>query len=510
MATAGGCGGAGEESSHGGHPDGGPVADSGAALDGDGNTSVDSGHPGGDDAAGESGTHSGEAGAKPDAGVGTVSPGNGCAAALGIDAGFYTCQNQYFVSNAGSDSNSGASLAEARKTIGGAARLPLKAGDCVTVESGTYDETLTLANSGSSDTCAGYVVFRAATRGGAKIVSTDQYQAVTVSANYFMMDGFDIQDTATGSAFVAGTNTIVGGHVVVYHHIAAIRNVAHESGGAGIAAEHADYVRIEGNTVYKNAFTSPYADSGIDLWEAQASDTLPGFHIVIRNNVSFENGEWMLSNPTDGEGILLDSFDGSDPTYGTTPYAQETLVENNVVWGNGGRGIEASGVRPSSYVTFRNNTAFDNNRQELPWPGAEIRSLGNHNSFYNNIAIVGPDDVDGTGKDGLTVALGDICGTQGGVVVSTGSVWQNNIGFSMLSGARISSSTCAAPIPTSTNMLGTNPELMAPSLSATTAGVFAIGPSSPAAHAGTGADYAPFDFNYTKRPNPPSIGAFEP
>jgi hypothetical protein len=440
----------------------------------------------------------------------TVAPGNGCPVGLGLDSGFYTCTTQYFVSPSGNDSNSGTSSAQALATLGAATKLPLQGGDCVTVESGTYDETLTITTSGSTDTCSGYVVFRASSQGAAKIVSTDTYQAVMVAANYVMMDGFDIQDTSTGSAFVAGTNNVVNGHVVVNHHIAAIRNVAHESGGAGLSAIHADYIRFEGNTVYKNAFTSPYGDSGIDLWEAQASDTASGFHIVIRNNVSYQNGEWSLSSPTDGEGILVDSFDYADSTYGTTPYEQETLIENNVVWGNGGRGIEASGVGPTSYVTFRNNTVFDNNRQQLPWPGAEIHSLGNHNSLYNNIAIVGPDDLDGPGGSGLTVALEDTCGTQGGVVVSTGSVWQNNLAFSMLSGNRLTSSSCSAPIPTTSNLLGMDPALIAASLSATTPQAFRISASSPAAHAGTGVDFAPFDFAYTTRPNPPSIGAFEP
>jgi hypothetical protein len=57
-----------------------------------------------------------------------------------------------------------------------------------------------------------------------------------------------------------------------------------------------------------------------------------------------------------------------------------------------------------------------------------------------NIAIVGPDDVDGPGGSGLTVALEDTCGTQGGVVVSTGSVRQNNLAFSILSGSRLTNS----------------------------------------------------------------------
>ena len=76
----------------------------------------------------------------------------------------------------------------------------------------------------------------------------------------------------------------------------------------GLSAIHADYIRFEGNTVYENAFTSPYGDSGIDLWEAQAFDTAPGYHIVIRNNVSYQNGNWNITNPSDGEGILLDTF----------------------------------------------------------------------------------------------------------------------------------------------------------------------------------------------------------
>ena len=290
----------------------------------------------------------------------TVTPGNGCAAALGIDAGFYTCATEYFVSPTGSDSNGGTSMTDALLTIGAASKLALKGGDCVTVADGTYGETVLVSTSGSADTCAGYVVFRAATAGGAKVVSTDAYNGFMVNANYVMVDGFDLQDTSTGSAFTAGTNTLSDGKVVVYHHIAAVRNIAHDSGGAGLAALHSDYVRFEGNTVFNNSSRSDYGDSGIDLWEMQASDTLPGFHIVVRNNLSYSNVESDIPADlqTDGEGIILDSFDYADPTYGTTPYAQESLVENNVIWGNGGRGIEASGGQPTSHVTVRNNTAL--------------------------------------------------------------------------------------------------------------------------------------------------------
>jgi Right handed beta helix region len=450
----------------------------------------------------------------------TVTPGNGCVSGLGIDAGFYTCSKEYFVSPTGSDTNSGASMADALLTIGAATQLTLGGGDCVTVADGTYNETVLVTTSGSADTCAGYVVFRAASAGGAKVVSTDEYTGFTVNANYVMVDGFDLEDSGTGSAFTAGTNTLSSGKVIVYHHIAAIRNIAHDSGGAGLAALHADYVRFEDNVVFNNSSRSDYGDSGIDLWEMQASDALPGFHIVVRNNASYANVESDIPADlqTDGEGIIADSFDYADSTYGTSPYTQETLIENNILWGNGGRGIEAAGAQPTSYVTIRNNTLFNNNTQQQQYGGAEIQSWGNGNTVSNNIVILGPNAQNGTAANQTTVAIVDRCGTSsGGVQATGGSVWENNLVYTMIASAPLSSSNCITTpteyttIPTGSNLMGVNPAIAAETTTGTlTAQAFIIAASSPAAHAGTSAEFAPFDFAYVARPTPPSIGAFEP
>jgi hypothetical protein len=490
------------------------AAEGGTGGQGDGGTMSDGGgSPGGD------GGDAGADGGIPEPGT-TVKPGNGCAAALGIDAGFYTCTSPYFVSPTGSDSNSGTSMADALKTIGAATKLALKGGDCVTVADGTYDETVLISTSGSADTCTGYVVFRAASVGGAKVVSTDPYNGFMVNANYVMVDGFDLQDTSTGSAFTAGTNTLASGKVIVYHHIDAVRNIAHDSGGAGLGALHADYVRFEGNAVYDNSSRSDYGDSGIDLWEMQASDSLPGFHIVIRNNVSYSNVESGIpaNLQTDGEGIILDSFDYADPMYGSTPYAQESLVENNVIWGNGGRGIEAAGAQPTSHVTIRNNTVFDDNTQRQQYGGAEIVSWGNGNAVTNNVVILGPDAKNGTPPNQTTVAIADRCGpSSAGVQITGGSVWANNIVYTLKSGAPLSSSNCITTpsnyttIPVGSNLMGVDPGLAAEKSPATlTVQDFTIGAGNPATHAGTSTDFAPFDYAYVTRPKPPSIGAFEP
>jgi hypothetical protein len=490
-------------------PDGGMI---GTTADGGNSPGADGGSAGAD------GGSAGADGGTPVAGT-TVAPGDGCTPALGIDAGFYTCSAQYFVSPTGSDSSSGTSMTDALQTIGAATKLGLKGGDCVTVADGTYDETVLISTSGSADTCTGYVVFRAASAGGAKVVSTDPYNGLMVNANYVMVDGFDLQDTGTGNAFTAGTNTLSNGKVIVYHHIAAVRNIAHDSGGAGLSAIHSDYVRFEGNTVYKNSSRSTYGDSGIDLWEMQASDALPGFHIVIRNNLSYSNVESDIqaSLQTDGEGIILDSFDYADPMYESTPYAQETLVENNVIWANGGRGIEASGGQPTSHVTIRNNTVFDDNTQQQQYGGAEIVSWGNGNSVANNIVILGPDAQNGTAANQTTVAIADRCGpSSAGVQITGGSTWANNLVYSMKSGAPLSSSNCVGTpsnyttIPAGSNLMGVNPDLAAETTAAPTVQDFTLGASSPATHAGTSTDFAPFDYAYVARPDPPSIGAFEP
>jgi hypothetical protein len=251
----------------------------------------------------------------------------------------------------------------------------------------------------------------------------------------------------------------------------------------------------------------------------QASDTLPGFHIVIRNNFSYSNIESDIpaNLQTDGEGIIVDSFDYADTTYGTTPYAQDTLIENNLIWGNGGRGIEAAGAQPTSHVTIRNNTLVGDNVQQQQYGGSEIVSWGNDNHVTNNIVVLGANAQNGTDANQTTVVIADRCGTSsGGVDVTPGTTWANNVVATLKSGAPLSSSNCIttpsnySTIPTGSNLMGVDPMLAAETSMSPTAQDFTISASSPASHAGTNTDYAPFDYAYVTRPNPPSIGAFEP
>src|SRR5262249_59863401 len=86
-------------------------------------------------------------------------------------------------------------------------------------------------------------------------------------------------------------------------------------------------------------------------------DDAPGFHNVIAQNIAHDN-----SNPpggTDGNGIIFD--DGRHTQSDKLPYTPATLIENNLVYFNGGGGIH---VFRSTNVTVRNNTAYWN--RQLP------------------------------------------------------------------------------------------------------------------------------------------------
>ena len=277
----------------------------------------------------------------------------------------------YYVATNGSDTNPGTTT-QPFLTIKKAANL-VNPGDTVIIRSGTYtvtsgafpppisaDPAIYINRSGSA--AGGYITFKSEVPGGAKIVSTGGYDVILINANYIEIDGLDVSGT-------------VGGHCIESensHHTRIINGRFHDCGGAGIGANYGDYYHFEGNVTYNNANTNPFATSGISIYQARAiSDNAPGFHNIIRNNISYNNIEFDTGTHTDGNGIIIDDFQNTQngSTAGLYPY--QTLVENNLTFYNGAKGIV---VYLSDNVVVRNNTVFWNNRDNLndsTWRGAD-------------------------------------------------------------------------------------------------------------------------------------------
>ncbi len=266
--------------------------------------------------------------------------------------------DEFYVNPQGNDRNSGqANTAdEAWKTLSHALSV-LPEGSTLYVSDGLYAENgLELNDHHANADKPTRIV--ALNPWEAKIKNSSEFTAVLNIRNssYIEIDGiegYNVINKGTGIAIVEGS-----------HHVTVKNSYIHDCGCGGVEVKDSDYLTIEGNVVRDNAKGSNYNCSGISIYHPVAFDSLPGYHIIIRNNVAFEN-ECRLpftpggfSTPTDGNGIILDDFEHTQSPAGTLPYREAALLENNLSFNNGGNGIK---VYLASNVTVRNNTLWHNN-----------------------------------------------------------------------------------------------------------------------------------------------------
>lgn len=174
------------------------------------------------------------------------------------------------------------------------------------------------------------------------------------------------------------------------HHIRIIENTVRHMSGAGISAIHADHITIEGNHSHHNCFRMRYASSGISFWQAWNFDQDPGYRIFILRNRSHSNRTYVpwahTKKISDGNGIIIDDFINYQTFYGNSngePYSGRTLVQNNLVYGNGGSGMHAYAA---NHVDFVNNTAYHNAQSpELSWRQISAGSKCRDIRLFNNI-----------------------------------------------------------------------------------------------------------------------------
>jgi parallel beta-helix repeat protein len=254
-------------------------------------------------------------------------------------------QNVYYVSPTGKDSNPG-TLSEPWRTPEKAGSTA-QAGDTVIFRGGVYDGQLAPKNSGNA--VDGWITFKAFPREEPIIVHNAFW------SRPINIDGVNFIEVNGLTAVAAGSNG-PGIGITQAHHIRIINCIAKDSATSGIATtDGIDYIIIEGNRVYGNSNTGQYNGSGISIWNASGPiyDNKPGYHIIIRNNLIYDNRN-LTNTPTDGNGIILDNNDR-----GGTPdlQAPNILIANNVIFDNGGRCIH---VLNTSNADIVNNSCYHN------------------------------------------------------------------------------------------------------------------------------------------------------
>ena len=387
----------------------------------------------------------------------------------------------FYVANSGRDSNPG-TIQRPFRTISRVFKAvpDLGANDVVMVMPGTYREQVVVTNGGDA---SGYLTLRSWERRGALIRSPKRtYSAINIVRDYVVIEGFDVRAGGDGHGIEA---TFLDGNPKNNgpHHIKILNNFCHDSPGSGISVAFGDWFMIEGNICFRNCHSNKYQGSGISIYETRAiSELTPGFHNFVRKNVCFLNSALDLTEDpepphSDGNGIIIDDLRNTQTGNLAGNYAFGTLVENNLVYANGGKGIQ---IFLSDNVMIRNNTSFLNNRDLLnpsTWRGDLSNVSGSNNSWINNISVADPQ----INKYNTAISDHDTPDQ-----TSKGVIWYNNITFNgKIGDASIhsrenTSLTTRAPY---SNILGADPDFVNPDIAHNPD--FHLKPNSPAIDAGT-------------------------
>jgi hypothetical protein len=333
-----------------------------------------------------------------------------------IDKAFYGLEgNVYYVSDFGDDSNNGRDENFPFKTLQHASDLA-EPGDIVYVMSGLYqneqdEDILGIKRSGTESNWIMY----AALPGHKPKLKVKAGDAISIhGAEYIIIDGFEIEGNnldvtleyalAEKNSRTNKTTTSSGVSIhpdwntTNYPHHVVVRNChVHNFSGGGIISNRADYLVIENNTVHHNAYYSPWAMSGISLYKNWNFDNNQSHKMIIRNNFSYSNRNYVPffyshvepehRTITDGNGIIIDTNRESSKAVNgveiSIPYIGRTLIENNVSYLNGGKGIT---IYKSDHVDVINNTTYQNSQTEnLNLTGEIILGEADDINIYNNI-----------------------------------------------------------------------------------------------------------------------------
>jgi hypothetical protein len=363
----------------------------------------------------------------------------GPSASLYASNPYYSCTSNRYVSTTGNAGNNGTSPSTPWD-INTASNYSAPAGTCINMAPGTYNVSgggLGIIHGGTGASKTGYVVWRCSVMpfsfvdgvltgegDGCVFTNTTSYATIGVGPNtpYVMFDGVEVNGTPTaGSGGVCLDNENGGSSSATSHHMWVFNSDLHGCGLSGIQWNYTDWLFVIHNVWHDNGSINCAMGSGLSFYEPAglanytptlgnpdywyASQTGHTYNDVIAYNVGFRNynpdtvvpGTCTAPFDTDGEGIIMDTFDwGTACAAGSAicPYTGNVLIMGNVMWGNGGNGIEAFSMlgppASTSHIDVINNTTYSNSWDPYNTGtfGADLLSHVTQNmTWWNNIGI---------------------------------------------------------------------------------------------------------------------------
>ena len=281
----------------------------------------------------------------------------------------------YWLSTDGNDNANGSEGAPWRSFATALSRL--RPGDNLLVKAGTYGTTSSgpTIDAENINGTPGAPITVAAAPGQRVSLLGGGYQVVRIGgSSYVDLRGFDV--SGSGQLDRATTSGIEADNA---HHIRFIANTVHDLGGGGIGAIGSNHVTIDGNRVYNTSMWNPNQASAIATFESAnigGGDESDGYSFHIRNNIAYNNKN-LVGAITDGNCIIIDSNRH-------TGYSGTSYINNNLCYGNGGRGVH---VFISDNVVAVNNTLIGNVTSAALTDAGELSAIQASNvTFINNLA----------------------------------------------------------------------------------------------------------------------------
>jgi hypothetical protein len=197
-------------------------------------------------------------------------------------------------------------------------------------------------------------------------ITVSNGDGMRINQSYWGVQGWEVTANAGGGSCFAA----VPPSSIVIHHIIFANVVANGCQNNGINSYNlngggVDYFVVIGSAAYNAAQGNSSCYSGISVYEPIKSDSVAGTHIFVAGNYSWGNldpNPCLGIAPVDGEGIIFDTFDGSQQS--VTPYNQQAVMENNLLFFNGGKGFQVfnnmAGSNGNAPIYVTHNTLFGN------------------------------------------------------------------------------------------------------------------------------------------------------
>ena len=316
--------------------------------------------------------------------------------------------NYYVSATNGANTNDGTTVSKAYRTIQKASDVS-QAGDTIFIMNGTYTNPAgtALVTHKKSGLPSKWIVFKNY-QNHKPVLFFNSWHCFKIEGSYIEISGLTIKGnnsniteaealnqpescknpSGTVDSKFNGNGIYTDGRAGNRVHHLRFRNCTiYDCGGSGIQTVQSDYVTIENNIVYNNAWYSIYAPSGISVYQAWNFDQLTTTKIIVRNNICYGNKmlvPWPATNCTftDGNGIIIDDSKNTQGGSAIGAYKGRTLVYNNICYNNGGSGIHSF---VSEHVDIINNTAYQNSQTATINNGEIYPSKSNDVRIFNNI-----------------------------------------------------------------------------------------------------------------------------